>query len=188
MAAGVNNTNFDEPHVAVNIVNNTTTTPALQGTIYAGLYSNNRGPAYRQYSSYSDLKAWAGDENPSVSIGLGSVYDLLSQSSNVLGVRILQPYNATSNPTGDAFAYAIYGDTGWVQPSTMLGSNEDYNFTDSEAFIITGVAQGTYYNYVSVRVTKSDTASGYNIAVYDENGVQQEYFYVTFGIYADGTD
>lgn len=184
----VNQNNFDTPKVVTNIINNTSFTPPLQGTAYAGIYSSNRGPAYKYYSSQSDLESWAGLENPYTTLGLGSVSDLLTQSSNVLAVRILQPYAASTNPTGDAYAYALYTNTGWKTPTIKIGDNAAYPFTSNDCFIITGTAQGTYYNLVNVQVVKSSTASGYNIYVYDENGVQQESYYVTFEINEDGSN
>ncbi len=186
--AGVNGTNFYTPKVVTTIVNNATTTPALQGTTYAGIFSSNRGPAYRYYSSASDLQSWCGQENPATTIGLSSCYDMLTQSQNLLAVRIIKPYDANTLE-GDATAYAIYNQlVGWKTPAAILADLQDYNFVSTDCFVIGGLAQGTFYNGVQVQVTKSTVNTGYNVVVYDGNGIAQESFYVTFGIYEDGTD
>jgi hypothetical protein len=187
--AGVNSTSFATPGVEVSIQNNTTYSPTLQGTVYAGIFTNNRGPAYRYYTSSSELNSWCGPEDPAVSMGLGSVYDLLSQSQNVLGVRILKPYNGTS---GDAYAYAVYTTAGWstiTNPTyDYLADPQDYTFQNNECFLIYSVGPGTYYNNCSVKVTKNTVESGYNVLVYDTTNVLVENFYVTFDINANGTD
>lgn len=187
--AGVNQTSFATPGVEVSIQNNTTYSPTLQGTVYAGIFTNNRGPAYRYYTSASELNSWCGPEDPAVSMGLGSVYDLLSQSQNVLGVRILKPYNGTN---GDAYAYAVYTTAGWSTITTptydYLADPQDYTFQTDECFLIYSVGPGTYYNNCSVKVTKNTVESGYNVLVYDTTNVLVENFYVTFDINANGTD
>jgi hypothetical protein len=187
------------PGVKVNIINNSQYTTLPTGLVYAGLFKTNRGPLSYYYYNQTQLANLCGLENPTVALGIGSLNDLLTQSNNVLGVRIIRLYN-TSTAVGDAYAWTVYDNVlGWVTPTTtnVLSNNSPtgymidptgYTFSTNQAFIIYSIAPGSYYNGINVTLRYNSTLSNYNVTVYDPIAQITENFQVTFNVTADGSD
>lgn len=193
------------PGTSTTLNNNTLLTAAPSAEVYCGLFKSTQGPLSYTYTSSSQLNSLCGPENPNTTVGLSSVYDLLTQSQNVVGLRVTHPYVGTLSLTDpqsfDSYAYVIYDNTkGWVQPvpDDYIGTDpQDFVFNEdglstNQVFMVYSIGPGSYYNNVSISLTVSPTqssqATGYNLTVYDANGVLQEQFYVTFDITANGID
>lgn len=183
---------FLTPGVRLNIINNAAVTPLPTGLKYLGLYQSNRGPDVRTYTSSSDLQSYCGPENPNVTRGLSSVYDLLTQSNNVLAVRITRPLPnpASQKPISyDSYSYVSYDNLGgWTAPTKYLGNPLQHTFGATEVFSIFGLGIGNYYNNISVSIQWNNIQSVYVITVYNEGGVAVESFNVTFTITEDGSN
>lgn len=177
------------PGVATNILNNSQVTPLPTGTVYAGIFKSNRGPLVKQYTSRQELLNYCGPENPATSIGLSSMYDMLTQSENVIGCRIIAPYNSTTGE-GDAYAYVVYDNvTGWVVPTTSIGDDPlNYTFINDQFLMFYSIGPGSYYNDCAIRISKDRTRSGYMLYVYDATGAQQESYYFTLTLNENGVD
>lgn len=183
---------FLTPGVRLNIINNSAVTPLPTGLKYLGLFQGNRGPDIRTYTSSSELQSFCGPENPTVTRGLSSVYDLLTQSNNVLAVRITRPLPnpTTSKPISyDSYSYVSYDNLGgWTAPTKYLGDPLQHQFSATEVFSIFGLGIGNYYNDVSVSLQWNNVQNVYIITVYNEGGVAVESFSVTFTITEDGSN
>ena len=183
---------FLTPGVKVNIIDNAQVTPLPTGPTYLGLYAGNRGPDIQTYVSPTDLTSYCGPENPNTTRGLSSILDLLSQSNNVMGVRITRPLQDPVNTAPvnyDSYAYVKYDNaSGWVAPTTWIGNPQQYTFGPTEVFSIFGLGSGNYYNNISVSIQYDDIQEVYVLNVYDDAGVLQETFDITFTITQDGTN